>query len=177
MSFWKKNPLGRVIRLLAYLSFDAGTQAVTLYRVGHWIHRLGIPLIPFFVERLNLFLTGAYIASTAQIGNHFDLKHAVGVVIGPTSVIGDNVTMLHAVTLGSIDFNQPGKRHPTIESGVLIGAGAVILGDITIGQQAKVGAGAIITDNVPPYTVIIGPKAVVVKVLAPFENFDVEGND
>jgi len=170
MNFWKNNPIGRVIRSLAYLSFDAGTQAICFYRVGHCIYKLGIPFLPLFIERLNLFLTGAYIASTAQIGKNFYLKHAVGVVIGQTSIIGDNVTMLHAVTLGSIDFNFPGKRHPTIENGVIIGAGAVLLGDITIGMNSRVGAGAIVTDNVPSYAVIVSPKAVVVKILTPLEN-------
>jgi len=167
MTFWKTHPLGRAVRYLAYLSFDAGTQAIALYRIGNWIYRLRIPVIPLFIERFNLLSTGASIASSAQIGKCFDLKHTVGVVIGQTAVIGDHVIMLHGVTLGSIKFDERGKRHPTIEDGVMIGAGATVIGEIIVGRYSRIGAGAIVTRNVPPYSVIVGPKATIIKSVAP----------
>ena len=146
---------------------DPGTQAVCLYRLGNWLHRRGIPLLPRVVERTNQFLTGAFIASSATIGERFNIKHSVGIVIGPTAVIGNDVVVLHGVTIGSVDFEFQGKRHATIQDGALIGAHAVLLGDILIGKDARIGAGAVVLQDVPSGAIVVGPEARVIQNAEP----------
>jgi serine O-acetyltransferase len=137
---------------------------VVLYRLGHWIYGAHIPVLLEVVERINQFFTGSYISLSATIGARFQLKHSVGVVIGPTSVIGDDVTtMLHGITLGSVEFDFQGNRHPTIGNNVLLGAGVILLGNITVGEHAVIGAGAVVVDDVPPYSVVIGSKTNIVE--------------
>lgn len=107
--------------------------------------------------------TGIEIHPGAKIGRNLFIDHGMGVVIGETAVVGDNVTMYHGVTLGGIGGEPNVKRHPTVEDNVMIGAGAKILGPITIGKGAKIGANAVVLKDVPPYTTVVGIPGRVVK--------------
>lgn len=107
--------------------------------------------------------TGIEIHPGAKIGNNLFIDHGMGVVIGETAEVGDNVTMYHGVTLGGIGGEPNAKRHPTVEDNVMIGAGAKILGPITIGRGAKIGANAVVLKDVPPYTTVVGVPGKVVK--------------
>jgi serine O-acetyltransferase len=158
------NTSQRVIKFLRSvkdLLLDPGIQAVVLYRASNWLYRKHVLVVPQILQWLNQFITNAYIAPAATIGPNFTIKHSVGIVIGATSVIEDHVTIFHGVTLGSTDISDEGKRHPTIKSGVLIGAGAILLGNITIGEQTIIGAGAVVVEDVPPNSVVVGPKATI----------------
>ena len=132
-----------------------GLHAIWIYRISHWLwlHRL------FWVGRLvshfGRMLTGIEIHPGATIGPGFFIDHGMGVVIGETAEIGPNVTLYHGVTLGGTSWNK-GKRHPTLEEDVVVGAGAKILGPITIGARTRVGANAVVVKNVPPDSVVIG---------------------
>ena len=108
-------------------------------------------------------ITGIEIHPGATIGEGLFIDHGMGVVIGETAIIGNHVTLFHGVTLGGIGRSQTDKRHPTVEDGVIIGAGAKILGNITIGRGAKIGANAVVLDDIPPYKTAVGVPARVVK--------------
>lgn len=135
-----------------------GVHAVFLHKIAHKIYNFKIPLIPRMISYLNRFLTGVDIHPAAQVGKNLFIDHAHGIVIGETAIIGDNVTIFHGVTLGGRHLHL-GKRHPTIGNDVLIGAGAKILGNIKIGDHAKIGAGSIVIKNVPEYAVVIANTA------------------
>ena len=132
-----------------------GLHAVWLHRITHWIWNRKLYLVARMMSNYNRSLTGIEIHPGAQIGRRFFIDHGMGVVIGETAVIGDDVMFYHGVTLWGRTFSK-GKRHPSIEDGVLIGAGAKILGNITIGKNAIIGANAVITKNVTPDTVAVG---------------------
>ena len=106
-------------------------------------------------SQITRFFTGIEIHPGAQIGARFFIDHGMGVVIGETSEIGDDVTLYHGVTLGGVSF-QKGKRHPTLKDGVVIGAGAKVLGPITIGECSRIGANAVVVKDVPPDSVVVG---------------------
>lgn len=153
-----------------------GFHALCWYRFSHLLLKLNMPLYARMTNTFARFLTGADIHPGATIGRGVFIDHAMGVVIGETSVIGNNVTMLHEVTLGGTG-KEHGKRHPTIEDGVLIGAGAKILGNITIGVGAKVGSGTVVNRSVDPHSTVVGVLGRVVRVpagvvLAPSETMD-----
>lgn len=143
--------------LLAY----PGLHAILFHRVAHWLHRHGVPVIPRLISHLSRFLTGIEIHPGARIGKGFFIDHGMGVVIGETAEIGDNVTLYQGVTLGGTG-KERGKRHPTIGNDVVISAGAKILGAITIGDGSKIGAGAVVLRDVPPYSTAVGVPARVV---------------
>ncbi len=143
--------------LLAY----PGLHAILFHRVAHWLHRRGVPVIPRLISHLSRFLTGIEIHPGARIGKGFFIDHGMGVVIGETTEIGDNVTLYQGVTLGGTG-KERGKRHPTIGNDVVISAGAKILGAITIGDGSKIGAGAVVLRDVPPYSTAVGVPARVV---------------
>ena len=137
-----------------------GLHAVLLHRVSHWLWSHHLKILGQMVSGFTRFLTGIEIHPQAQIGARLFIDHGTGVVIGQTAVIGDNVTIYHGVTLGGKGgSNEPFKRHPTIEDDVIIGAGAQILGNITIGAEAKVGANAVVTGNVPAGCTVVGNPA------------------
>lgn len=135
-----------------------GFHALRFYRLGHWLWTHGFRLLGRFVSHVGRVLTGIEIHPGAEIGHRFFIDHGMGVVIGETAVIGDDVTLYHGVTLGGVTWS-PGKRHPTIEDGVVIGAGAQVLGPITVGKNARIGANAVVLKDVPPETTMVGVAA------------------
>jgi len=143
--------------LIAY----PGLHALLFHRVAHWLHRRGLPVLPRFISHVSRFLTGIEIHPGATIGSGFFIDHGMGVVIGETAEVGDNVTLYQAVTLGGTG-KQRGKRHPTIGNNVTIGVGAKVLGAITVGDNAKIGAGAVVLRDVPDNCTATGVPAKVV---------------
>jgi serine O-acetyltransferase len=140
--------------LLAY----PGLHAIAIHRFAHWLRRHRLPLLARVVSHLNRFLTGIEIHPGATIGRRVFIDHGMGVVIGETSVVGDDVTLYQGVTLGGTG-KEKGKRHPTIGNGVVVGVGAKVLGAVTVGDGAKIGGGAVVTRDVPPHTTAVGVPA------------------
>jgi serine O-acetyltransferase len=136
----------------------AGLHAVLWHRLANWLWRRGWRGAGRVVSHLSRFLTGIEIHPGAQIGRRLFIDHGMGVVIGETAEIANDVLIYHGVTLGGLS-GSPGKRHPTIEAGVSIGAGAQVLGPITIGQRARIGANAVVTRDVPPECTVVGIPA------------------
>lgn len=147
-------------RLEAFLC-SSGYHSVLFYRLSHRLWEKNWRLSARLISQFSRFLTGVEIHPGAKIGKNFFIDHGMGVVIGETSEIGDNVTMYHGVTLGGTNSfaGKGGKRHPTIEDNVVIGAGALILGPITIGKNAKVGANATVVKSVAAGTTVVGTAA------------------
>ncbi len=143
-----------------------GLHSILFYRVAHWLQLRRIPIIPRLVSHLGRFLTGIEIHPGAKIGKGFFIDHGMGVVIGETSEIGDNVTLYQGVTLGGTG-KERGKRHPTLGNDVLVGVGAKILGAITIGDGARIGGGAVVLRDVPPHATAVGVPAKVVSFRQP----------
>ncbi|SFV67363.1 Serine acetyltransferase [hydrothermal vent metagenome] len=135
-----------------------GLWALFFYRIANFLYKLGLRFIPRFISAIGQFLTTVDIHPAATIGCRVFIDHAVGVVIGETAIIGDDVVIYQQVTLGGVSTSH-GKRHPTIENNVIIGTGAKVLGNITIGTGAKVGANSVVVKDVPPYATAIGIPA------------------
>ena len=140
----------------------AGFHAVLAYRVSHWLKTHHIPFLPRFISQSARILTGIEIHPSATIGTGFFIDHGMGVVIGETSEIGDYVTLFQGVTLGGTG-KERGKRHPTLGNHVVVGAGAKILGGITIGDNVKIGANSVVLKNVTANSTVIGVPARVIK--------------
>jgi serine O-acetyltransferase len=140
----------------------AGLHAVWGHRIAHWFWARGLKFIARFLSHVNRALTGIEIHPGASIGRRFFIDHGMGVVIGETTRIGDDVTLYHGVTLGGTSLAK-GKRHPTLEDGVVVGAGAKILGDIVIGRCSRIGANAVVVKPVPPQAVVVGIPGEVVR--------------
>ena len=142
-----------------------GVKAVFLHQIAHFFCVAKFDLIARVISQFSRFLTGIEIHPAARIGKNFFIDHGMGVVIGETSEIGDNVTIYHMVTLGGIspsinsDNQRQVKRHPTLKDNVVIGSGAQVLGPITVGENAKVGANAVVTKDVPANAVMVGIPA------------------
>lgn len=132
-----------------------GLHALVLHRFNHWLYKHGLKLLARLSSQLGRFLTGIEIHPGAKIGKGFFIDHGMGVVIGETTEIGDNVTLYQGVTLGGTG-KEKGKRHPTIGNNVVISADAQVLGPITIGENARVGAGAVVIKSVPPDATVVG---------------------
>lgn len=137
-----------------------GVVALALHRVAHWLYGGGLYFLARLVNHFARFLTAIDIHPGAQIGKRFFIDHGF-TVIGETAEIGDDVTIYQNVTLGGTNpaNGEPGKRHPTIGNGVIIGAGAQVLGPIMVGERARIGANAVVTDEVPEGATMIGLKA------------------
>lgn len=135
-----------------------GIHALWGYRIAHWFWRHGLKLVARWLSHLVRAFTGIEIHPGAVIGPGLFIDHGMGVVIGETTEIGEDVTLYHGVTLGGTSLNK-GKRHPTIEDRVVIGAGAKILGAITVGHDTRVGANAVVVKSVPPNAVVVGVPA------------------
>ena len=135
-----------------------GLHALWLYRITHALHEHGFGLSARLLSHVARFLTGVEIHPAATIGRRCVIDHGMGTVIGETAEVGDDVLMYHGVTLGG---NSPRreKRHPTLEDGVTVGANATLLGAITVGENASVGAGAVVVEDVPPDTTVVGNPA------------------
>lgn len=143
-----------------------GIHALILHRAAHRLWRLKLRWLARFVSHLARFLTGIEIHPGATIGRRFFIDHGMGVVIGETAEIGDDVTLYHGVTLGGTSWNQ-GKRHPTLGNGVVVGAGAKILGPIEIGAGAKVGSNAVVVKPVPAGATAVGNPARIIEAKDP----------
>jgi serine O-acetyltransferase len=132
-----------------------GFHAVVLHRISHWLFQQGVPFVPRFLSAVGRFLTGIEIHPGATIGRRFFIDHGMGVVIGETAEIGDDVLLYQNVTLGGTGKDR-GKRHPTLGNHVVVGAGAKVLGAITIGDHVKIGAGSVVIKPVPPHSTVVG---------------------
>jgi len=148
--------------LLAYPGFHARQ----FHRVAHTLFKWHIPFLPRLISHISRFLTGIEIHPGAKIGEGFFIDHGMGVVIGETSVIGDNVTLYQGVTLGGTSLKRA-KRHPTLGDNVVVGVGAQLIGDITIGENSKVGAGSVVVSSVPANATVVGVPGRVVAVRNP----------
>lgn len=140
----------------------AGFHALIAYRFAHWLWSHGVPFLPRVISQLARWLTGVEIHPAAKIGTGFFIDHGMGVVIGETAEIGDQVTLFQGVTLGGTG-KERGKRHPTLGSHVVVGAGAKILGGIKIGDNVKIGANSVVLKSVPPNSTVTGVPARVIK--------------
>ena len=142
-----------------------GVKAVLFHQIAHFFSVAKFNLIARVISQFSRFLTGIEIHPAAKIGKNFFIDHGMGVVIGETSEIGDNVTIYHMVTLGGIspsinsDNQRQVKRHPTLKDNVVIGSGAQVLGPLTVGENAKIGANAVVTKDVPANAVMVGIPA------------------
>jgi serine O-acetyltransferase len=135
-----------------------GVHSILMHRVAHELWRRGWMVTARFLSQINRWLTGIEIHPGAQIGRRLLIDHGMGVVIGETAVVGDHVTLYQQVTLGGVSLD-PGKRHPTIEDEVVIGAGAAVLGPITVGKGARVGSNAVVLKDVAPGITVVGVPA------------------
>ena len=162
-SIIKRDPAARS-KLSIILSYP-GVKAVFFYKIANFFSKAKFYLIARIISQLARFLTGIEIHPNAKIGKNLFIDHGMGVVIGETSEIGDNVTIYHAVTLGGIspsinsDDQRNTKRHPTLMDNVVVGSGAQILGPVTINKNAKIGANAVVTKDVPENAVMVGIPA------------------
>lgn len=132
-----------------------GFHAMRFHRAAHWLWTHNLRFLARFLSHVSRWLTGIEIHPGARIGQGFFIDHGMGVVIGETAEIGDNVTMYHGVTLGGTSWKK-GKRHPTIEANVIIGANASILGPIRVGENSKIGSGSVVNKEVPPHSTVVG---------------------
>lgn len=135
-----------------------GLWALFFHRIAHAIYKTGLRFIPRFISAIGMFLTMIDIHPAATIGRRVFIDHGVGVVIGETAIIGDDVVIYQQVTLGGVSTSQ-GKRHPTIGNNVVIGAGAKVLGNIYVGDDAKIGANSVVIKNVPFSATAVGIPA------------------
>ena len=158
-SVFERDPAARTS--WEVLTCYPGLHALFMHRVAHWFWTRRLRWLGRFISHLARFFTGIEIHPGATIGRRFFIDHGMGVVIGETAVIGDDVTLYHGVTLGGTSWNK-GKRHPTLEDGVVVGAGAKVLGPITVGTNAKVGSNAVVVKNVPAGTTAVGNPARVI---------------
>jgi len=155
-----KDPAAR--GLVEVLTCYPGLHATWLHRVASWFWRHGLHLPGRLVSHVNRFLTGIEIHPGAQIGRRFFIDHGMGVVIGETAEVGDDVLIYKGVVLGGTSLNK-GKRHPTIGDGVVIGSNAVVLGPIEVGARSRIGSGAVVIKPVPEDSTAVGVPARVVR--------------
>jgi serine O-acetyltransferase len=158
-SIRERDPAARS-RLEVLLCYP-GLWAVWIHRVSHWLWGAKLRLLARLLSQFTRFFTGVDIHPGAVLGRRLFIDHATGVVIGETSIVGNDVTMYQGVTLGGTG-KQHGKRHPTIRDGVFIGNNANLLGNITIGENSRVGAGSIVLSDVPPNSTVVGVPAHIV---------------
>jgi serine O-acetyltransferase len=150
-----RDPAARGVTTAEILALWPGVHALLSHRVAHALDEVGLPVVPRAMSMTARAVTGIEIHPTAQIGDGFFVDHGAGVVIGETAQIGDNVTLYQGVTLGGTGF-ATGKRHPTVEDNVTVGSGAKLLGPITIGHGAKIGANSVVIHDVPPNSTVVG---------------------
>lgn len=148
-------------RFLQPLLFFKGFQAVQAYRLGHWLWKRGKHDLAYFIQMRTSEVFGVDIHPAARIGKGIMIDHAHSIVVGETAVVGDNVSMLHSVTLGGTG-KEDDDRHPKICDGVLIGAGAKVLGNIVVGRCSRIAAGSVVLDEVPPMKTVAGVPAKIV---------------
>lgn len=157
----KRDPAAH--SLLEIVLTYPGVHALFWHRIAHWLSYHHRYVLAGLISRFNAVHTGISIAPDAVIGKRVFIDHGVGVVIGATAIVGDDVTILHGATLGARGTVWHGRRHPIVQSGAFIGANAQLLGAITIGKNSKVGAGAVVLEDVPDYTTAVGNPARLIK--------------
>jgi serine O-acetyltransferase len=150
-----RDPAARGVGWFEILLAWPGVHALLAHRVAHALHEAGVPLLPRMIAALSRAITGIEIHPAAQIGRGFFIDHGMGVVIGETAELGDDVTLYQGVTLGGTGF-ATGKRHPTVQDNVTIGSGAKLLGPITVGHGSKVGANSVVIHDVPANSTVVG---------------------
>lgn len=168
----ERDPAARDAGTLEILTGWGGVQAILAHRVSHALREAGVPVVPTAISYASRAVTGVEIHPAARIADDIFIDHGSGVVIGETAEIGCCVTIYQGVTLGGTGF-APGKRHPTVEDNVTIGSGAKLLGPITVGHGAKVGANTVVIKDVPPKSTVVGNPGHPVRV----EGRRVEGPD
>ncbi len=168
----ERDPAARGVQPAEIVATWPGIHALLAYRVAHAMFTAGVPLFPRLIATLTRMFTGIEIHPAASIGQGLFIDHGTGVVIGETAEIGDNVTLYQGVTLGGTGF-ATGKRHPTVQDNVTIGSGAKLLGPITIGHGAKIGANSVVITDVPANSTVVGNPGHPVRV----EGRRVEGPD
>ena len=150
-----RDPAARGVGTFEILATWPGVQALLAHRVASALYRAGLPVLPRAIAALARMLTGIEIHPAAQIGRGLFIDHGMGVVIGETAEIGDDVTLYQGVTLGGTGF-ATGKRHPTVQDNVSIGSGAKLLGPIVVGHGSKIGANSVVIHDVPPNSTVVG---------------------
>ncbi|MFG6668540.1 serine O-acetyltransferase [Halomonas sp. HNIBRBA4712] len=159
-SVFDRDPAAR--NFLEVLTNYPGLHALLLHRGAHWLWKKNLKWLARSISTFGRWLTGIEIHPGATIGRRFFIDHGMGVVIGETALVGDNVTLYQGVTLGGTSWNK-GKRHPTLGDGVIVGAGAKILGPFTVGAGAKIGSNAVVTKEVPAGATVVGIPGKIVK--------------
>ena len=149
----KRDPAAK--NFFEILFLYQGVHALIFYRIAHIFYKLHMYFTARFISQFSRFFTGIEIHPGAKIGKRFFIDHGMGVVIGETSIIGDDVLLYQGVSLGGTSLEK-GKRHPTIGSNVVIGAGAKVLGNITVGDDSYIGANAVVIKDVPPNSTVVG---------------------
>lgn len=160
-SVFQRDPAARTV--FEVLTTYPGVHAVMMHRVASRLWQKGWRYPARFLSFVGRFISNVDIHPGAQIGERFFIDHGAGVVVGETAIIGDDVTLYHGVTLGGTSWNK-GKRHPTLGNGVMVGAGAKILGNITVGENCRVGANSVVVENVPQGCTVVGIPGKVVKL-------------
>ncbi len=151
-----RDPAARgVVGAFEILLTYSGFHAVLSHRCTHFLWKQGVPFVPRALSQMTKFLTGIEIHPGAEIGSGFFIDHGMGVVIGETTIVGDDVTLYQGVTLGGTG-KETGKRHPTLGNNVVVGCGARVLGNIRIGNDVRVGAGSVVVKDVPDHCTVIG---------------------
>ena len=150
-----RDPAARAAGTAEILLTYPGVHAILAHRISHALHGAEIPVVPRLLSNAARIVTGIEIHPAASIGNDFFVDHGTGVVIGETAEVGNRVTLYQGVTLGGTGF-AAGKRHPTVEDNVTIGSGAKLLGPITVGHGAKIGANSVVIHDVPPNATVVG---------------------
>lgn len=158
-----RDPAARDVGRLEILLTYGGVQALLAHRVAHALYETGVPLVPRAVAYVSRMATGVEIHPAARIGEALFIDHGTGVVIGETAEIGNDVTLYQGVTLGGTGFAR-GKRHPTVGDNVVVGSGAKLLGPISVGACAKIGANSVVIDDVPPNSTVVGNPGHTVRV-------------
>jgi serine O-acetyltransferase len=151
----ERDPAARSVGRLEMLLTYGGVQALLAHRVSHALYEAGVPVVPRALANATKVVTGIEIHPAARIGEGLFIDHGSGVVIGETAELGDSVTLYQGVTLGGTGFER-GKRHPTVGSEAIIGAGAKLLGPIRVGERARVGANSVVIHDVPPDATVVG---------------------
>ncbi|MBC7319421.1 serine O-acetyltransferase [bacterium] len=157
---FEKDPAAR--NALQVILFYPGFHAILGYRVAHWFWQIGLRSIAMCISFIVRRLTGIEIHPAAKIGKGFFIDHGMGVVIGETTEIGDDVLLYQGVTLGGTGKHK-GKRHPTLGNNIVVGAGAKVLGPITIGDNVKIGAGSVVLKSIPPNSTVVGVPGKIVR--------------
>ena len=159
-TIYDKDPAAE--NILEVLFCYPGLHALIMHRIAHKLNYWKIPLIPRMISNFSRFMTGIEIHPAARIGRRFFIDHGMGVVIGATAIIGDDVLIYQGVTLGGTG-NEHGKRHPTLGDNIVVGSGAKVLGNIEIGSNSRIGAGSVVVDSVPDNSTVVGIPGRIVK--------------